>query len=134
MNEGKTRILVADDEPGYVQSIIQGYLETCGYEVLTTQDGPTAIELAASGEPDLILLGVRMPDLDGYKIYQRIREFSAVPIIMASALAEDTDVGKGLNVGADHYLTKPFSIKELLASIQAVLRRVELSEQQEFYS
>lgn len=126
----KVRILVVDDEPRYVQAI-QINLEASGYEVLAARDGQTAIEVAASEEPDLILLDIRMLGLDGYEVCRRIREFSAVPIIMLTALAEDADKVKGLDTGADDYMTKPFSADELLARVRAVLRRVELSERQD---
>jgi len=129
MNKGKVRILVVDDEPRYVQAI-QINLEASGYEMLAARDGQTAIELAATEEPDLILLDIRMLGLDGYEVCRRIREFSAVPIIMLTALAEDADKVKGLDIGADDYVTKPFSADEILARVRAVLRRVELSERQ----
>jgi len=129
MNKGKVRILVVDDEPRYVRAI-QINLEASGYKVLAARDGQTAIELAVSEEPDLILLDIRMPGPDGYEVCQRIREFSAVPIIMLTALAEDADKVKGLDIGADDYVTKPFSAEELWARVRAVLRRVELSEWQ----
>ena len=130
MNKGKVRILVVDDELRYVRAI-QVNLEASGYEVLTARDGQTAIDLAASEAPDLILLDIRMPGLDGYEVCRRIREFSAVPIIMLTALAEDADKVKGLDTGPDDYVTKPFSADELLARVRAALRRVELSERQE---
>lgn len=126
----KVRILVVDDEPRYVRAI-QVNLEVSGYEVLAATDGQTAIDLAASEAPDLILLDIRMPNLDGYEVCRRIREFSAVPIIMLTALAEDADKVKGLDIGADDYVTKPFSADELLARVRAALRRVELSERQD---
>ncbi len=128
MTKGKYRILVADDEPNYV-SIIQLNLKARGYEVLTAWDGETAIEQAASGKPDLIILDIRMPGLDGYEACRRIRQFSAAPIIMLTAMAEEADKIKGLDVGADDYVTKPFSIEELLARVRAALRRVELGGQ-----
>jgi DNA-binding response OmpR family regulator len=128
MNKGKVCILVVDDEPRYIRAI-QINLEASGYEVINARDGQTAIELAASEKPDLILLDIRMVGLDGYEVCRRIREFSAVPIIMLTALAEDADKVAGLDVGADDYVTKPFSADELLARVRAVLRRVELSEQ-----
>lgn len=130
MNKGKVCILVVDDEPRYVRAI-QINMEASGYKVLAARDGQTAIELAASEEPDLILLDIRMRGLDGYGVCRRIREFSAVPIIMLTALAEDADKVKGLDTGADDYVTKPFSADELLARVRAVLRRVELSERQD---
>lgn len=130
MNKAKIRILVTDDEPRYVRAI-QVNLEASGYEVLTAQDGLEAVDIAASEEPDLIILDIRMPNLDGYEACQRIREFSAVPIIMLTALAENADKVKGLDAGADDYVTKPFSADELLARVRAVLRRVELAGQQD---
>ncbi len=129
MNKGKIRVLVADDEPRYVRAI-QVNLEASGYEVFTAQDGLEAVDIAASEEPNLIILDIRMPNLDGYKACQRIREFSTVPIIMLTALAENADKVKGLDAGADDYVTKPFSADELLARVRAVLRRVELAGQQ----
>ena len=127
MTKGKVRILVVDDEPRYVRAI-RVNLEASGYEVLVARDGQTAIELAINEEPDLIILDIRMPGLDGYEVCRRIREFLATPIIMLTALAGDADKVKGLDVGADDYVTKPFSAGELLARVRAVLRRVELSE------
>ena len=130
MNKGKVHILVVDDEPRYVWAI-KINLEARGYEVLTARDGPTAIELAVTEEPDLIVLDIRMPGMDGYEVCRRIREFSTAPIIMLTALAEDADKVKGLDTGADDYVTKPFSADELLARVRAALRRVELSERKD---
>jgi DNA-binding response OmpR family regulator len=117
-----TSILVVDDEPRYVRAI-QFNLEAVGYEVLVARDGSSALELATSEEPDLIVLDIRLPDMDGFEVCRLVREFSAVPIIMLTALAEDADKVKGLDLGADDYVTKPFSADELLARIRAVLRR-----------
>ena len=130
MKKGKVRILVVDDEPKYVWTT-QVILETKGYEVLVARDGQTAVEIAASEEPDLIILDIKMPGMNGYDACWRIREFSTVPIIMLTALAEDADKVEGLDVGADDYVTKPFSADELLARVRAALRRVEFSEQKE---
>jgi two-component system KDP operon response regulator KdpE len=127
MAKAPVRVLVVDDEPRYIQ-VAKVNLELRGYKVLAAHDGQTALSLVISQEPDLVLLDVRMPGLDGYQVCRRIREFSTVPIIMLTALAEDTDKVKGLDVGADDYVTKPFSIPELLARVRAVLRRVEVSE------
>jgi two-component system KDP operon response regulator KdpE len=129
MHKVKKRILVVDDEPKYIWAI-QANLEDDGYETLTASDGQTALELAASESPDLILLDIRMPDLDGLEVCRRIREFSTVPIIMLTALAEEADKVKSLDVGADDYVTKPFSAQELLARVRSALRRVEFSEGQ----
>jgi DNA-binding response OmpR family regulator len=128
MSKGKPRVLVVDDEPKYVY-IMQLNLEDEGYEVLAAGDGQTAVELAASEEPDLIILDIRMPGLGGYEACQRIRQFSAVPIIMLTALAGEAEKIKGLDLGADDYVTKPFSTDELLARVRAALRRAELMEQ-----
>ena len=126
----KVRILVVDDELRYVRAI-QVNLKASGYEVLTASNGQTAVDLVATEEPDLIVLDIRMPGMDGFEVCQRIREFSAVPIIMLTALASDADKVKGLDIGADDYVTKPFSAEELLARVRAALRRVELSERKE---
>ena len=127
---GNKRILVVDDEPKYVRAI-RANLEASGYEVLVAQNGQTAMELAAGMEPDLIILDVKMPSLGGFEVCRRIREFSGVPIIILTALAEDADKVKGLDMGADDYLTKPCSAKELLARVRAALRRIEFSVPQE---
>lgn len=126
----KTLILVVDDEPRYIRAI-RVNLEASGYQVLSAGDGQTAVELAAREEPDLILLDIRMPRLDGYKACRCIREFSSVPIIMLTAMAETVDKVKGLQLGADDYVTKPFSAAELLARVEAVLRRTRPAEQPE---
>jgi DNA-binding response OmpR family regulator len=126
MYKDKARILVADDEPRYIWAI-RINLEARGYEVLTASDGKTAVELAASESPDLVVLDVRMPGLDGFETCQRIRQFSKVPIIMLTALAEEVDKVKGLDAGADDYVTKPFSVEELLARVRAALRRAEFA-------
>ncbi len=127
MKDGKVQILVVDDEPRYVWAIRLN-LESRGYEVLTAGDGQTALEIAAVESPDLVILDIRLPRLDGFEVCRRLREFSTVPIIMLTALAEDADKVAGLDVGADDYVTKPFSAEELLARVRAALRRVEYAE------
>jgi DNA-binding response OmpR family regulator len=127
VRKGKIRILAVDDEPRYVWAI-RAVLEGVGYETLTAHDGQTALELAAVEAPDLILLDIRLPDMDGHTVCQRIREFSKVPVIMLTALADEADKVSGLDAGADDYVTKPFGASELLARVRAVLRRVEFSE------
>ena len=126
MNRGKVRILVAEDEPRYVWAI-QTNLEARSYEVLTAQDGLKAVELARDEQPDLVLLDLKMPGLNGYEACQRIRQFSTVPIIMITAMAEESDKVRGLDAGADDYITKPFSVPELLARVRAALRRAEFA-------
>jgi two-component system KDP operon response regulator KdpE len=128
MVKQKTRVLVVDDEPRYVRAISVN-LEASGYQVLTAPDGNGAVEAAAAEAPDLILLDVRMPGMDGYEACRRIREFSSVPIIMLTAKAEAADKVQGLDAGADDYVTKPFSADELMARVRAALRRVELARQ-----
>jgi DNA-binding response OmpR family regulator len=123
----KPRILVAEDEPRYIWAI-QTNLEARDYEVLTASDGEQAVQLAADAQPDLILLDIKMPGVNGYEACRRIREFSTVPIIMITAMAEEADKVLGLDLGADDYVTKPFSVPELLARVRAALRRVEFTE------
>lgn len=123
----KTRILVAEDEPRYVWAI-QTNLEARNYEVITAADGLQAVQLAADAQPDLILLDIKMPVMNGYEACRRIREFSTVPIIMITALAEEANKIMGLDLGADDYVTKPFSVPELLARVRAALRRTEFAE------
>ena len=127
MSKDKVRILVVDDEPQYVWTI-QVSMEAKGYEVLVAEDGQTAIECIINEDPDIVILDVKMPGLDGYEVCRRVREFSTVPIIMLTGLAGSANRIRGLDVGADHYMTKPFSLAELLARMQAVLRRVEISK------
>ncbi len=123
----KVRILVAEDEPRYVWAI-RTNLEARNYEVITASDGQQAVQLAADVQPDLVLLDIKMPGMNGYEACRRIREFSAMPIIMITAMAEEADKVLGLDSGADDYVTKPFSVPELLARVRAALRRAELTE------
>ena len=122
----KIRILVAEDEPRHIWAI-QTNLEARDYEVLTATDGQQAIDLAADTQPDLILLDIKMPVVNGYEACRRIREFSTVPIIMITAMAEEADKVLGLDLGADDYVTKPFSVPEKLARVRAALRRIEFA-------
>lgn len=127
MNKDKVRVLVAEDEPRYIWAI-QTNLEARGYQVLTATDGLAAVELTAEMQPHLVLLDIKMPGLNGYEACRRIREFSTVPIIIITAMAEESDKVLGLDMGADDYITKPFSVPELLARVRSALRRVEFSE------
>ncbi|MBM3152493.1 MAG: response regulator transcription factor [Chloroflexi bacterium] len=122
-----TRILIVDDEPRYLR-LIEANLKTEGYEVVTAQDGEEAIEVFSNRPADLILLDVLMPRLDGFTTCQRIRQFSMAPIIILTAKGEEQDRVHGLDVGADDYLVKPFSVMELLARVRAVLRRAQVAE------
>jgi len=130
MRTGQSRILVVDDKPRYLR-LIEVNLKASGYEVITTGNGVSAVELAATETPDLILLDIMLPHKDGYQACREIRAFSAVPIIMLTALGQTDDVVKGLNAGADDYICKPFSAQELLARIRARLRRVHQTPPQE---
>ena len=120
------RILVVDDEVRY-QRLLDANLRTDGYEVVAASDGVEAIDIFSSQPIDLILLDVMMPNLDGFETCQRIREYSSVPIIMLTAKGDEKDRVRGLDLGADDYLTKPFSATELLARVRAVLRRAQVS-------
>ena len=116
------KILVVDDEKLLVKGI-KFNLENDGYEVVTGADGMDAVELAAAGDIDLIVLDLMMPRMDGLEACTKLREFSDVPIIMLTAKSEDMDKLMGFEHGADDYLTKPFNILELKARIRALLRR-----------
>jgi two-component system response regulator ResD len=118
----RATILLVDDE-AIVLEVVERYLLRDGYGVRVARDGETALELARSERPDLIVLDVMLPGLNGLEVAQRLRAESAVPIIMLSARGEETDKLLGLGLGADDYVTKPFSPKELVARIAAVLRR-----------
>ena len=124
------KILVVDDEKLLVKGI-RFNLENEGYEVITGCDGMEAVELAGSENPDLIVLDLMMPRLDGLEACGKIREFSDVPIIMLTAKADDMDKLLGFEHGADDYLTKPFNILELKARIRALLRRAGTAKKQE---
>ena len=121
------QILIADDDPRYLR-LIRVNLEASGYAVITAQDGQAAVALTASYAPDLVLLDILMPEIDGYTVCTKIREFSNVPIIMLTALGETDDLVKGLDAGADDYITKPISVRELLARVRAALRRGQISQ------
>ncbi len=118
------RVLIVDDEPRYLR-LLEANLRTEGYEVVTARDGQQAIETFSIQPIDLILLDIMMPRLDGFAACQRIREFSSVPIIILTAKGEEQDRVRGLDLGADDYLVKPFSATELLARVRAVLRRAQ---------
>jgi two-component system, OmpR family, alkaline phosphatase synthesis response regulator PhoP len=116
------RILVVDDEPKIVQ-LVRDYLERAGFAVSTARDGNEALMRAHSERPDLIVLDLGLPGLDGLEVTRRLRRDSGVPIIMLTARHEETDKVVGLELGADDYVTKPFSPRELEARVRAVLRR-----------
>jgi two-component system alkaline phosphatase synthesis response regulator PhoP len=117
-------ILVVDDEPHIVR-LVRDYLEHSGFSVLTAADGPTALRTARTANPDLVVLDLGLPGLDGLDVTRALRRDGEVPIIMLTARAEESDKLVGLELGADDYLSKPFSPKELVARVRAVLRRAE---------
>lgn len=118
----KHLILVVDDEPPIVR-LVKAKLRLDGYEVLTASRGDEALEVVQQESPDLVVLDVMMPDMDGFETLRRIRQFSNVPVVMLTARGSDMDKLKGLQSGADDYITKPFNPDELEARIAAVLRR-----------
>jgi len=125
MPSKKASVLVVDDDVRILR-MTGRILELEGYRVLTANSGEAALNIFDEGIPDLILLDIMMPGMDGYAVCQRIREFSQIPIIMVTAKDSDEEKVKGLNAGADDYVTKPFSSGELAARVRAVLRRAML--------
>ncbi len=117
------KILIVDDERLIVDSIRYG-LEKEGYAIVAAYDGEQAVALARSEQPDLVLLDIQLPKRDGWSVCRAIRESSRVPIIMLTARGEEADKVLGLELGADDYLVKPFSLREVLARVRAALRRV----------
>ncbi|MDF1566825.1 MAG: response regulator transcription factor [Spirochaetaceae bacterium] len=120
-------ILVVEDEV-QLNLMIRDYLETLGWSALGAESGTEALEMFRTSEPDFILLDVMMPGLDGLDVIRRIREVSQVPIILLTAMVEESDKLIGLELGADDYITKPFSLKEVAARIRTVMRRVKIHE------
>jgi DNA-binding response OmpR family regulator len=119
-------VLVVDDEPKIVQ-LARDYLEHAGFAVLTAADGPTALDVARRRRPDLVVLDVGLPGLDGLEVTRELRRDTSIPIVMLTARDDELDKLLGLELGADDYLTKPFSPRELVARVKAVLRRTERS-------
>ena len=120
------RILAVDDDRNNLK-MLAFLLGEEGYEVITTDNGKTAIEMVDTQHPDLVILDLMMPQVDGYEVCRRVRQTTDVPIIILSAKGETQDKVQGLNLGADDYLPKPFEPSELLARVKAVLRRSEIS-------
>jgi two-component system alkaline phosphatase synthesis response regulator PhoP len=117
------KVLVVDDDAKTVE-LVKLYLNRDGYQVLTAYDGAEALRLAREGYPDLVVLDLMLPDIDGLSVCRTLRRESDVPIIMLTARTTDQDKLAGLDIGADDYVTKPFSPKELAARVRAVLRRL----------
>jgi DNA-binding response OmpR family regulator len=121
----KALVLVVDDDARMLR-MIKRILELEGYQVIKASNGEAALKVFDDEDPELVLLDIMMPGMDGYTVCQRIREFSPVPIIMVTAKSNDEEKVKGLDAGADDYITKPFASKELAARVRAVLRRATL--------
>ena len=126
IEEAKKTILIVDDEKPIVDILIYN-LEKEGYKTIEAYDGETGIEMAFSQKPDLILLDIMLPKVDGLTVCKRIRNSMNIPIIMISAKDEEIDKILGLELGADDYITKPFSVRELVARVKANLRKAELN-------
>ena len=116
------RVLVVDDEP-MVREVLARYLERAGFVVSTAEDGEEALSVFSRDQPDLVLLDLMLPLIDGFEVFRRMRAASTAPVIMLTARGEETDRVVGLELGADDYVTKPFSPREVVARVQAVLRR-----------
>jgi two-component system alkaline phosphatase synthesis response regulator PhoP len=121
------KILVVDDEES-ILNLLTAYLETEGFEVYTAMDGPSGLKAARTQKPDVIVLDIMLPGMDGIELLSHLRRESDVYVIMLTARTEETDKVIGLSVGADDYVTKPFSPRELTARIKAALRRIKLGQ------
>jgi two-component system alkaline phosphatase synthesis response regulator PhoP len=120
------RILIVDDEPKITQ-IVHDYLERAGFDILTAFDGKTALSLARTQKPDMVVLDLGLPQMDGLDFTREFRKESNAPIIMLTARSDESDKLIGLEMGADDYITKPFSPKELVARVRVVFRRMAIS-------
>ncbi|MEB8338403.1 response regulator transcription factor [Streptomyces endophyticus] len=121
-DSGAARVLVVDDDPT-VAEVVAGYLDRAGYRVDRADDGPSALARAAAHRPDLVVLDLMLPGMDGLEVCRRMRERGPVPVIMLTARGDEDDRILGLEVGADDYVTKPFSPRELVLRVESVLRR-----------
>ncbi len=130
MADEKSKILVVEDEQTLVETL-EYSLRRQGYEVLTAMDGRSALEVARRHTPDLVVLDIMLPGLDGFEVCRILRQDNNVPILMLTARTEEIDKIVGLEVGADDYLTKPFSMRELVARVKALLRRVRLDKEEQ---
>jgi DNA-binding response OmpR family regulator len=126
------RILLVDDEPVLINALRYNF-ERAGFEVVTADRGERALDLAYSWQPDLLILDVMLPGIDGLEICRRLRKTSTVPILMLTARAGEADKVLGLELGADDYVTKPFSLRELNARVSAMLRRAELQASEQVH-
>ena len=120
------KVLVIEDDPGIIEVVSLCFqLRWSGTSLVSAATGNKGIELVEAETPDVVILDIGLPDMDGYQVLREIRRFSDVPVIMLTVRGEDTSVAKGLELGADDYITKPFSHIELIARVQAVLRRAQ---------
>src|SRR4051795_3065879 len=124
MSSARRRLLVVEDDP-VINQAVADRLTGEGYDVVPAWDGPGAVAACAEHSPDLVVLDVMLPGYDGHEVCRRIQADRPVPVIMLTARDDETDVLVGLGVGADDYLTKPFSMRELVARLKALLRRVD---------
>ena len=118
------RVLVVDDEPK-IRMTVRGYLESDGFHVVEAADGPSALKAVTRDRPDLVVLDVMLPGLDGFQVLRRIREASQIPVILLTARDEEVDRLIGFTTGSDDYVTKPFSPRELALRVRAILRRTD---------
>jgi len=123
----KQRVLIVDDDL-VIQKFVRANMEANEYEILTAMNGTEALKVVELGQPDLVLLDIMMPDMDGFEVCRRVREWSQVPIIMLTARIDERDKVKCLDMGADDYISKPFGVEELVARVRAVLRRVSAKD------
>ncbi|MHB9145887.1 MAG: response regulator [Symbiobacteriia bacterium] len=124
------RVLVVDDEPSIVE-LAAFNLRRAGFDVLTAADGPAALEAVRALSPQVVVLDVMLPGLDGFEVCRQLRQWSTVPVLMLTARKDEVDRVVGLEIGADDYLTKPFSPRELVARVKALVRRVRLDREAE---
>jgi two-component system response regulator ResD len=122
VTEAPARILVVDDDPTVAEVVVR-YLERAGYAVESVGDGPAALDRAGAAVPDLVVLDLMLPGVDGLEVYRRLRRLAPVPVIMLTARGDEDDRVVGLELGADDYVSKPFSPRELTARVKSVLRR-----------
>ena len=133
------KVVAVDDSPEIIEVVSLCFqLRWSGANVLSASTGAKGLELIEAESPDIVILDIGLPDMDGFQVLRELRRFSQVPVIMLTVRGEDTDVARGLELGADDYITKPFSHIELVARVQAVMRRVQglsvTSEEQPFVS
>jgi DNA-binding response OmpR family regulator len=129
----KKKILIIEDEKQIVE-VCQDYLKAVGFDVISAADGPSGLEMAHSSRPEVVILDLMLPGLGGMEICRQIRSESATPIIILTARHSEADKLAGLEIGADDYITKPFSPRELVARVQTLLRRVDLDEKRNGYA